>query len=733
MGYSYSSTKLPTATSTNDTGHTSPASLWANTSRITADDSSDATWGAYLAGQGANIVGSSFGFQQLPDSAVIDGIEVYIDGSQTGCYGTVSISGLTGVTDNKDIGALSGNYGGPTDLWGADSIDLSEIASLSVSADTNDVSGGDGIASMDYMSVTLYWHIEVASTPTDVNTRFDYKVFSRDGDYLGLLPNVTSKFGFTQDINSAGSSISITCGKFINNEVSVSPLLDESGNVITTEDDLPILATETDLMVTTGDSPDQALFKNSNRVAVWMYNKYYPNGKLMFAGQINRVDFKYGTGDTSVKITVYSDGLDLNNFIARGYPFAYTNDVVYNNQNGYVNSFVASKGGWQIFGQSFTTGAGVTNIGAITVKIQGTATVTLSLYDGPNGNLLASVSKSVSNGSAADVQFEFSQLVDVDESTEYFFAIWMQAGQSLNLYRQSPGTYTGGSRYTSIYGGGSGGGSFVADTNDLYFITKSGTPTTTTTYTSDDPVSDMASNILLDYNNRGGYITERDFDPTGLSLTYTFVVATILDALKKILELCPTGYYFYIDLGTAEIDINLMSETADYTVVRGRHINELSVGLSIEQIKNYLLLSGGDTGGGVNLYRDYKDAVSVSYYGQRTSTKSDNRITLDATADALGTTFIDENASETQETTLILKDEYIDITQFTPGKTVGFANFGNIIDNMVLQIVRREVNFSDGTVSLTLGRLPVRMNDEIQRINRDLLNEQTINNPSAPN
>lgn len=726
MERNFSSTKLPTVGASSAIGG---AVAWSNPSRITADDGSSASWAAFMGGQMSLITGSSFGFQQLPPQAVIDGISVYVDGSQTGCYGNVSlnISGTTG----KPIGAF-GSYGGPTDLWGETEITPADIASIAVSVEANDVSGGDGIASIDYISITVFWHIEMENEPDDdVPTRVDYKVYNSDGRYLGLLPKVTSKFGFPQDMNSGGSSIQITCGKFVKNEVTVSPLLTEAGDIITTENDLPILATETELLVATGDSVDDAIFKNGNRLKVWVYSKYYPNGKLEFSGQINRIEFKYGGSDAQVRVTAYSDGLDMNNLIARGYPFAYTDDVSQTTWNS--EAFVDfSYPGWDTYGQTFVTGPAVSNIGSIWLALRGTATVTLSLYDGPNGNFLGSVTKSVSNGVMTATGFDFASLIPVDPSTEYFFAIWLQPNETIYAAYNTPQVYSGGEVYASNYSGGSGGGSFFPVGNDLYFVTKSGTPTTTATYSTDDPVSDMAHGILLDYNARGGYITERDFDATGLSLTYTFVVATVLDAIKKILELCPTGYYAYVDLGTAEIDIKQMSETADFTVVRGRHIMELNLGLSIEQVKNYLLLSGGDTGGGTNLYRDYTDSESTGNYGIRTATKSDNRITLAATADAIGDSFIEENANEVQETTLTLKNEHVDITQFTPGKTVGFRNFGNFIDEMVLTIVRREINFSDGLVILTLGRLPIRQTDEIQRIQRELLNEQTINNPSAP-
>lgn len=730
MEQNYSSTKFPTAANSSAIGG---AVAWSNPSRITADDGSSASWGAFAGAQMSLITATTFGFQQLPDSAVIDGVEVFVDGTQSSCYGNVTIS-ATGTT-GKAIGAFGITYGGPTDLWGADSISLADIASLSVGVEANDVSGGDGTASIDYLTATIYWHIELTATEVEVPTRIAYKVYSRDGDYLGELPNVSSKFSFAQDINSAGSAIVITCGEFVKNEVTVSNLLTEAGDPITTESDLPITVTETDLLITTGNSDDNAIFKNSNRIKVWVYNKWHPNGKLEFSGQVNKIQFKYGGADASVKLTVYSDGLDLNNYVARGYPFSYTTDVTQSAWNDVLTvTFYAPKsgGGWETYGQSWTTGAAIDNIGAIVLALQGTAEVTVSVYDAPNGNLIGSATKSVSNGAMTQTQFEFPSLIPVSPNTQYFFGLSVPAGQSIKAQFSNANPYSGGSMYNNVYSGGSGGGVWGSLTYDLVFITKSGTPTTTVTYTSDDPVADMAHGILLDYNARGGLITERDFDLTGLSLTYTFVVSFIYDAIKKILELCPTGYYFYIDLGTAEIDIKLMSTTADFTVVRGRHINELDLILSIEPVKNYLLLSGGDTGGGSNLYRDYTDAQSASNYGIRTLPKSDNRITLTATADAVGTAFIEENGDEVQETMLKVLDEHIDISLLTNGKTIGFKNFGNFIDDMVLQIVRREPNFSDGTTTLTLGRLPVRTSDEIQRISRGLLNEQTINNPSAP-
>lgn len=729
MQQNYTNTQLPTLATSPSFSEFEPA--WSNPMYITADDGNYSTWGAGLGGASGEITASAFIFPKLPDGAVIDGLQVFIDGSQFSAMGSVFLN--VPDTTSKDMGALNGGFGGPADKWGANEITVSDLENLTVSVFVQDISGGDAFCQIDYLSVTIFWHIEVPSIPADVPTRIDYKVYSRSGKFLGLLPNVTSKFGFAQDMNSAGSSIEITCGKYINNDVKVTPLLTEDGDPILTESGLPITTTYTDLVVAPGNSPDDAIFKNSNRVVVWMYNRYYPNGKPMFSGQVNRVKFRYGASNKAVKLVVLSDGLDLDQFIARGFPFAYTPDVSQLSENtSSVIQFGGGRGaGFVTYGQTWITGAAVNNIGSISLLIQGTADVTVAVYDAPNGDLIGSVTKPVANGTGIETKFEFAQLLPVTPNTTYFMAVWLNDNQAINIFRSSTSVYANGTAYEAVFTG-TAGGSFYPVGFDLWFKTASGTPTTTTTFNSKDPVANMAHDVLLDYNARGGYIKEREFVATGLSLSYTFVVATVFDVIKKVLELSPRGYYSYVDLGTAEIDLKPMSTTADFTVIRGYTFSQLDIDLSIEQVKNYLLLSGGEVSPNVNLFRDYQDTESSGNYGIRSATKSDNRVKLAATADAIGNTFIEENSEEKQETQLVVLNSMMDITLLTPGKTIGFKNFDSFVDNLVLPIVRREPNFSDGYTVLTLGRLPVRLSDEVQRINRELLLEQTVNNPSQP-
>lgn len=729
MQQNFQTTKAPGTAANTGPGYP-PNASWSNPNNIKVDDASSASIGFFEGGQGGDdLIGSNFGFD-LPDFAKIDGIAVRIDGNNIGSFGQIFFS--TGLyLDGKDVGALNQTYGGPTDLWNLAEITPAELndTAWGIAIELNDVSGGDGIASVEFMQVTVYWHIDLAVAPADVPTRVDYKMYSKTGAFLGLIP-VTSPFAFSQDMNSAGSTLQLQCADALDTVVPTEALQTESGLDIQTEDGQLLLATIANA-IARGDAVEDALYKNGNRIKVWMYNYWYPNGKLMFSGQVNRVSFQFGGNNPAINLAVLSDGLDLSNFIARGFPFTYTNDVSQTSQNGFVTVTENAFGGWTRFGQTVTTGGSVTNIGAISLMLQGTADVTVSMYDAPNGNFIASVTRSIADGSATVEQFNFPQLVAVPSNTSRFYAISLGNGQSINVYKHgTSSTYAAGSLYESDYSGGSGGGSYYAISGDMYFVTKYGTPTTTTTYSTQDPVTGMAHGILADYNSRGGYITERDFVAAGYNLTYTFNLATIYDAaVKKVLELSPTGYYAYIDLGDAVMDIMPMNSTADFTVVRGKDVATLNLSLTIEQVKNYLLVVGGETAG-VNLFRQYQNTASSSNYGTRMATKSDNRVTVTGTADAIGNTFIDENADEAQETSITIPMTAMDITQLTPGKTIGFRNFGSFIDDMVLQIVRREFNLK--SVTLTLGRLPVRMNDEVQRITRELLNEQTIKNPTQP-
>lgn len=694
---------------------------WDNPSRITAEDGSSSLY--FPAGSATgSIRGSSFDFSAVPSNAYITGVSVSIIGASGDCNTDVTLNLPSTTTKTFGFDQTNPVLGGSDDLWGATSIAVADLATINVTLESTSF-GASASVSIDAVFITVFWQIPISTDTADVPLRVDYKAYTNDGFFLGNIPNVTSDLAFSQDKNSAGSALTIKSAQDLSDVTTTENLLTEDSLDILTEDDLEILAEETYFYLQKGDSDNQAIFKNANRVKVWLYDYWHPNGKLMFSGQINSILFNETADGTEAELLVLSDGFDMANYIARTGLYAYTNDVSQTTNNASVT--ISSTGPvvkpTQVTaGQTFTTGAAVDNTGQITLRLQGYADITVDFYTAPNGTLIGSATKSIANAGFVDEAIQLPQPVTQSPSTQYYFSVKTGHEQSAQLRYSTTNVYSGGNRYANG----------VSTSGDLYFVTAYGTPNTTAAFTSYDPVTEMMSAILADYNNRGGYITEGDFEATGLSLSYTFIVSFVYDALTKILELSPTGYYAYVDLGLATMDIKQINSQPDYLMIKGLNIDSYGLNLDIQQVKNYKLFTGGDTGGGVNLFRDYIDNNSVGNYGLRTDAQTDNRVTTSATADAIGESFIAENAQEVHNTTVTVLNKYIDITTLTPGKTIGFRNFGSFVDDLVLEIVRRE--YTPESVKLTLGKLPPTLSAEIQAIQRSLLNEQTLNNPANP-
>lgn len=735
--------KYPTTTTTlNGTGNDSQ---WANPANIFADDAANATSAFFnTIFETQELNGATLGFV-IPSNTVIDGIklEMEVPSSNRWSEGSSTMklkkAGVLVGNNKAGTGSVSSgvySYGSSTDLWGttwtAAEINATNFGFGFVGALTS--SPNDFSIAVDFVRITVYWHYSVDVSPADVPKRYLYKVFN-DGAYLGNLPKVTSKFGYSLDINSVGSSLNIECGVSADTSSQAgSRLVTEAGDPITTENNEYIYTDGQPPIISVGSAVDPTIIQNGNRIEVWEYGYYHPNGKLLFRGQVNRIEAGFGAGaDNKIKLLVLSDGIDLTNYIARGSPFSYTNDVSQTSNPNYV-TVTAPAGGWQRYGQTFVIGAGVTKLGAIRLYVNGVADATISLYASPTDSIaIGSVTQSVNTaGIPKTITFGFASLLDVVPGGTYFFAVSVAAGQALDMGSSIANPYANGSMYSSSYGGGSGGGGYViVANNDLYFITASGLATTTATYTSKDPSTEMLKPIIDDYRVRGGRINYATgtVDATGLSLTATFNTETITDALKKVLSLAQSGYYFYVDLGTNTLYFKNTLTTATYKLIKGRHLHKIYLTLSIENVKNDLLFSGAETAG-TNLFTQYEDQTSQSNYGRRLERKSDNRVSIQNTADAVGSSFIAENKDEYYETPVTVLDRTMDITLLRPGQTVGLRGFGSFIDRLTLQIVR--IEYQGELANLVLGNMPKRFSAEFEKVIRGLAAEQTVANPSAP-
>ncbi len=574
----------------------------------------------------------------------------------------------------------------------------------------------------------------------NIEPEYLYKVY-RQGNYLGLLKNVVSKFGYSQDINTVGSQINIEVGQSADiSDQPPDPILDETGDPILDETGDPILAEQAAQVV--GNSRDDIKIRNGNVIEVWEYNQYYPNGRRAFVGTIKKWSAKFG-GAGNIGILVYFKGDELGNYLVAGSP--YVADVSQTTQDD--DQTIYDDGGWIKLGQTWTVGAGVTNLAAIDLRLLGTGTVTVKVYNSvteanSGAPPLATIAREINDAvTPAVYRFTFTTPIQVTEGGSYFMTVETdEPSQTIFVYYEDGGNvYAGGALYVNFYGGGSGGGLWtsppagdVGVNSDLYFVTYSSLGATTALFEDFDPTEDLVQPNMDNYISAGGAVgyDDADIEPTGVTIDeYTFITATLLEMLEKALELSPSDFYYAVDLGELKLRFKQAAVAAEHFITKGRHVNELDLSASTENIKNKILFIGGLVLGS-NLYREYKNVSSIDEFGLGLDTKTDNRVTVTSTADQIGTTSLDLQDDEQYQTEITLLYPQTDISQYKVGQMLGFNGFGPLVDSLLLQIVR--VSYSPESVTLSLGVLPPRTSVTLARIERKLEALQTVDNPDTP-
>src|SRR3954468_18509769 len=109
--------------------------------------------------------------------------------------------------------------------------------------------------------------------------KFLYKIY-KDGTFLGILPNVVSEFGYSQDINTGGPQLQVKLAATLNDvgaDTVSETLSDETGDEITDETGNALLVS---FEYVFNDIPIDL----GNEVAAWMYYDGAVNGTKVFDG-----------------------------------------------------------------------------------------------------------------------------------------------------------------------------------------------------------------------------------------------------------------------------------------------------------------------------------------------------------------------------------------------------------------------------------------------------------------
>ena len=278
---------------------------------------------------------------------------------------------------------------------------------------------------------------------------------------------------------------------------------------------------------------------------------------------------------------------------------------------------------------------------------------------------------------------------------------------------------------------------FISDwdtvsSNDLYFKTYFSGGGTTATYTSDDP-TDIFKDVIDNYNNQGGIVTySSSTDNTGDSVSYTFLLNTTLEAVKKCLDLAPSDWYWYANPATDIIYFKQTLTTATHELTIDKHIKELDLQVTTDNIRNVVYFSGGDDGAGLNILVVVTNPTSITATGKQLLERiSDSNVHDTTTATAIATNFLDRNSTSVYQAPVTVIDTTYDLTLFNPGDTVSFQNSKHtFINALILQVASKQI--TPNYVVLTLGELPKKASTTLEDANRAITQLQTLNNPTSP-
>ena len=290
------------------------------------------------------------------------------------------------------------------------------------------------------------------------------------------------------------------------------------------------------------------------------------------------------------------------------------------------------------------------------------------------------------------------------------------------------------------------------------------TPTlgnTTLVYTSKEPGA-ILKDIIDKYNALTGVFGKVDYDVDSIDDTsttidkYTFKTISILDAINKIVEMCPADWYWYLDENNI-VHLHEFASTPDHIFFVKRDVISIKPYKRIENVKNVCYVIGAEVAG-ANLFRKYSRSASITNYGRSVHFIEDNRLEDAATMQKFADAVLDvEDEPEVRTQLEVLDDNNEeefgkDIEQIRPGDVIKVLNFlskkmytlwgqaiwnvdkwGYDIANVTatnLNVVK--VEYKPDFIRLEVSsRLPF-VSKQVNELRRRLDLKSTLNNPDAP-
>ena len=250
----------------------------------------------------------------------------------------------------------------------------------------------------------------------------------------------------------------------------------------------------------------------------------------------------------------------------------------------------------------------------------------------------------------------------------------------------------------------------------------------------------------------GGYIL------TDTSVSYTFKVNTILEAIDKLKDLSPENWYWYVDQGNNILQFKEKSDDPQHFFSLEKDLIDAKFEKRIENVINTVYFTGGAVSPGVNYFKKYIDAESIATYGVKSMKYSDSNVITDATADLIGNNIIATKSQPELRVTLEILDSNnnqglgYDIESLQVGDVIAVRNITqqvglstwdvgkwdqdywdyNIYNLSSLRMQIEKIEYKQDTAIVSASNIPVDINKRIEQVNRSIQALQTVNNPAAP-
>lgn len=570
-----------------------------------------------------------------PGGAVIEG------GSSMSVAGYAVSNGSSTMSGNSDITASGFMMG-----QGSASI----VGDSKMYADRVNMVGG---------SVML---VDGVINPLAITKTYQYKIYDENWNYLGVWDDVVSEFGYSQEINSGGSAISVTLARNSDSgTANYDVIADDNNTPIVTDDDNEIAA-EIETLNTIG--PGTTVDLNLNvKIYEFSSNTTDIAGDLVFTGYISMYTSQYGTTENTV-VSIFSYGADLDNYVLTDgnntrvpYLSMDPSQILrgtldkFNTDGGIVSYFhndtsiEFSGTGSQHAVSNADFNLGLTNANIFTFATwvysdtyagnptlwsgnNATGVFQFDLHSGSagNGSIRAFVNGIVvadtttgpitinnwhhivyvknGTGAGASTMYVNGAAVSLstnaaytflDTATRHYIAGRNDTQNKFNgkldetmIFDQALNSTQVTALYTNATRPATPKVWYKYDENNGYSIANSGSKTGADMFLAGGNfVDDVPPSLLATQT------TPNTVENTDTVVTYTFNANTMLEVIKKCLELAPTDWFFYPDLATNLLYFKPRPTVPDHYFYLGKHILNLSLEKTMEGIVNDVIFTGG--------------------------------------------------------------------------------------------------------------------------------------------